>query len=129
MAMFVRKRPTAHSPNTAPVATNAPQRRRHASHAKIGRNRRAFVTFENVAMPSNAAAAISPAGVKSQRVPLTGLSRGAASLYNQQKYARRPSEKLKSSGVIQTKYTGTMDAMTNAPVIADASNAFMRVSR
>src|SRR6266545_3435680 len=108
MAMFARKNPPAHNPKAAPVTRSVPQRRRHASQTRIGRNRSAFVTFENVAIPSRSAAARSPAGVNSQRVPRKGVSRGATSLYNQQKYARKPSEKLKNSGVIQTKYTGTI---------------------
>ena len=48
------------------------------------------------------------------QLPLGERSRVATSLYSQQKYARQASEKLKTSGMICTKYTGTTLAITNA---------------
>src|SRR5262245_2492478 len=84
----------------------------HSCHPTIGAKSSALVTFENVAIPRSTAAATSLRPVKSHRIFCGACSRRATSLYSQQKYARNTSEKLKTSGINQTKYTGTTDAIT-----------------
>src|SRR3954453_21207739 len=129
MAMFARNKPPAHAPNTTPTTAQRTHWRFQISHAMIGTNSSAFETFENVSSPRITAAATSLPGPKSHRVPRGARETSSTSLYNQQKYAKKPSEKLNSSGVIQTKYTGTIEAITNAPDSAAASVAFMRACK
>ncbi len=67
--MLAAKSPAAVTPKTRPAAMPRPHRRRQHSQATTGRNRSAFDIFENVARPSRTAAATSPPGPNSQRVP------------------------------------------------------------
>src|SRR4029450_9101376 len=91
----------------------------HACQRTIGAKSSALVTLENVAIPRSTAATTSLRPLKSHCILRGAASGRATSLYSQQKYARNTSEKLHTSGISHTKYTGTTDAITKP----DASTA------
>src|SRR5882672_8948414 len=89
----------------------------------------AFVGFENVAIPSRIAAARSLRGVNNHCVARGDRSGDATSLYSQQKYASIAREKLNTSGMIWTEYTGTTLAMTKAAARIAEGHALDRACR
>src|SRR5690349_14952899 len=105
---------------TAAVMTTKRHWRRHSASASMGAIRATYGGLENVAMPTSAAAAYVDAGERRKRLHLAiqrlagavASSRGGAtSLYDQRNSAYTATDRLKISGVSQTRYTGAAEAM------------------
>ena len=127
--MLLAKSPPATAANAIVLTIALLHSRRQSIQARTGGKSSALVIFENVTIPSSTDVAMSLAPPNSHRIPHGACSRVATCLYSKQKYARNPTAKLKSSGAIQTKYTGTTDASRKPAVRIAAVAARIRARR